>query len=206
MNYQGIDFFKLDDQLSGDEKKIRSNVRDFISHAVIPIIADCFEQERFPKELISEFAKLKVFGSTIQGYGCAGLNYTSYGLMMQEIERGDSGLRSFVSVQGALCMYPIFAYASDEIKKKYLPEMAQGKLIGCFGLTEPEFGSNPAGMTTTVRREGNHFVLNGHKRWLTNGAIADLAIIWAKDENGKVNGFVVDRSLPGITVNLFEKG
>ncbi len=205
MNYQGIDFFKLDEQLSGEEKKIRSNVRDFISRSVMPIIADCFEQQRFPKELIGEFAKLGVFGSTIQGYGCAGVNYTSYGLMMQEIERGDSGLRSFVSVQGALCMYPIFAYARDEIKKKYLPEMAQGKLIGCFGLTEPEFGSNPAGMTTNVRKEGNHFILNGHKRWLTNGAIADIAIIWAKDENGKVNGFVVDLSLPGITVNLFEK-
>lgn len=205
MNYTGIDFFNLDEHLSVDEKNIRSRVREFVSQEVVPIIADCFETQRFPKELISEFAKLGVFGSTVKGYGCAGVNYTSYGLMMQEIERADSGLRSFVSVQGALCMYPIYAYASEDLKKKYLPEMAQGKLIGCFGLTEPEFGSNPAGMLTRVRRQGDKFILNGHKRWLTNGAIADLAIVWAKDEDDKVCGFIVDRSLPGITVNLLEK-
>lgn len=205
MSFQSIDFFHLDEQLTTDEKKIRQNVRSFVDQSVMPIIADCFENQRFPKELIPEFSKLGVFGSTIKGYGCAGINYTSYGLMMQEIERADSGLRSFVSVQGALCMFPIFAYASEELKKKYLPEMAQGKLIGCFGLTEPDFGSNPAGMTTKVRREGDKFILNGHKRWLTNGGIADLAIVWARDEEDKVCGFIVDRHLPGITVNQLEK-
>lgn len=200
-----IDFFNLDEHLSSDEKKHRNDVNAFVRSSVIPIIADCFEQQRFPKELITDFAKLGVFGSTIKGYGCAGVNATTYGLMMQEIERADSGLRSFVSVQGALCMYPISAYASEELKKKYLPEMAQGKLIGCFGLTEPDFGSNPAGMTTHVRKEGDKYILNGHKRWLTNGGLADLIIVWAKDEAGKVNGFIVNRDLPGITVKSLDK-
>ncbi len=200
-----IDFFQLDEHLSDPEKSIRKKVRDFMASAVLPIIADCFENQRFPKELIPEFAKLKVFGSTVHGYGCAGMNSTSYGLIMQEIESIDSGLRSFVSVQGALCMYPISAYASEDLKKKYLPEMAQGKLIGCFGLTEPDFGSNPGGMITRVRKDGNKYILNGHKRWLTNGGIADLAIVWAKDENEKIAGFIVDRNLPGIEVKSFEK-
>ncbi len=195
-----IDFFRLDDYLSAEEKSLRARVRDWMSSTVRPIITDCFEAQRFPRELIPGFAKLQVFGSTISGYGCAGVNSTSYGLIMQEIESVDSGLRSFVSVQGALCMFPISAYGSDELKKKYLPEMAQGKLIGCFGLTEPDFGSNPSGMTTSVRKEAGHYILNGHKRWLTNGGIADLAIIWAKDENGKIAGLVVDRSLSGIEV------
>ena len=199
--FQSIDFFNLDDQLSADEKNVRLRVRDFVSNEVMPIIAECFETQRFPKELVPGFAKLGTLGSTIHGYGCAGLNYTSYGLIMQEIERADSGLRSFVSVQGALCMYPISAYASEDLKKKYLPEMAQGKLIGCFGLTEPDFGSNPSGMTTHVRKEGDKYILNGHKRWLTNGTLADLAIIWAKNEAGKICGFIVPRDLSGIQVN-----
>jgi glutaryl-CoA dehydrogenase len=203
--FQTIDFFNLDEQLNTDEKAVRLKVRDFISKDVMPIIADCFEAQRFPKELIPGFAKLGTLGSTIQGYGCAGLNYTTYGLIMQEIERADSGLRSFVSVQGALCMYPISAYASEELKKKYLPEMAQGKLIGCFGLTEPDFGSNPSNMTTHVRKEGDKYILNGHKRWLTNGTLADLAIVWAKNEAGKICGFIVNRELPGIQVNTLEK-
>ncbi len=203
--FQSIDFFNLDEQLSSDEKSLRSNVRSFVSKEVMPIIADCFETQRFPKELIPGLAKLGTFGSTIRGYGCAGVNYTSYGLIMQEIERADSGLRSFVSVQGALCMFPISAYASEDLKKKYLPEMAQGKLIGCFGLTEPDAGSNPAGMTTHVRKEGDKYILNGHKRWLTNGTMADLAIVWAKNEAGKINGFIVDRSLPGIEVRSLER-
>jgi len=205
MDFKGIDFFGLEELFSKEEKSLRQNVREFVSKEVMPIIADCFENQRFPKELIPGFAKLGVFGSTIQGYGCAGVNSTSYGLIMQEIERADSGLRSFVSVQGALCMYPIFAYASESLKKKYLPEMAQGKLIGCFGLTEPDFGSNPAGMTTHVRKEGNVYILNGHKRWLTNGTIADLAVVWAKDEAGKIGGYLVERSLPGIEVRTLEK-
>jgi glutaryl-CoA dehydrogenase len=204
-SFQSIDFFQLDEHLSSDEKSVRSKVRDFVSQDVMPIIADCYETQRFPKELIPGFAKLGAFGSTIQGYGCAGVNSTTYGLIMQEIERADSGLRSFVSVQGALCMSPIASYASEDLKKKYLPEMAQGKLIGCFGLTEPDFGSNPAGMITQVRKEGDRYILNGHKRWLTNGPIADLAIVWAKNEDGKVCGFIVDRDLPGIEVRTLEK-
>lgn len=204
-DFQSIDFFNLDEHLSSEEKEVRRKVRDFASKEIVPIIADCFETQRFPKELIPGFAKLGVFGSTIQGYSCAGVNYTTYGLMMQEIERVDSGLRSFVSVQGALSMFPISAYASEDLKRKYLPEMAQGKLIGCFGLTEPDFGSNPAGMTTHVRKEGDKYILNGHKRWLTNGTIADLAIIWAKNETGKVCGFIVDRDLPGIEVRQLER-
>ncbi|MEZ0391914.1 MAG: acyl-CoA dehydrogenase family protein [Pseudobdellovibrionaceae bacterium] len=204
-DFQSIDFFNLDQHLSTDEKSTRAKVRDFVTKEVMPIIADCFETQRFPKELIPGFAKLGVFGSTIQGYGCAGANATTYGLMMQEIERADSGLRSFVSVQGALCMYPISAYASEDLKKKYLPEMAQGKLIGCFGLTEPDFGSNPSGMTTHVRKEGSKYILNGHKRWLTNGPLADLAVVWAKNEEGKVCGFLVERNLPGIEVKTLER-
>jgi glutaryl-CoA dehydrogenase len=200
-----IDFLSLDSELSTDEKNIRTKIHGFIAKEVMPIIADCFEQQRFPKELVKEFGKLGTLGSTIQGYGCAGVNSTSYGLIMQEIERADSGLRSFVSVQGALCMFPIAEYASEDLKKKYLPEMAAGNLIGCFGLTEPDFGSNPAGMTTSVRKEGDKYILNGHKRWLTNGEIAGLAIIWAKDENGKVCGFIVDRDLPGIEVKSLQK-
>jgi glutaryl-CoA dehydrogenase len=200
-----IDFLNLDEQLTADEKRFRDKVRQFITKDVMPIIADCFETQRFPKELVSEFGKLGTLGSTIQGYGCAGSNFTTYGLIMQEIEAADSGLRSFVSVQGALCMFPISAYGSEDLKKKYLPEMAKGNLIGCFGLTEPDFGSNPGGMITRVKKQGDKFILNGHKRWLTNGAIADLAIVWAKDENDKVCGFVVDRSLPGITVQPLEK-
>lgn len=200
-----IDFFKLDDHLSQEEKSYREKTASFIQQSVMPIIADCFETQRFPQELATEFGKIGALGSTIQGYGCAGVNYTTYGLIMQEIERADSGIRSFVSVQGALSMFPIAAYASEALKKKYLPDMAAGKLIGCFGLTEPEFGSNPSGMTTKVRKEGDKYILNGHKRWLTNGTVAGVAIIWAKDENGKVCGFIVDRDLPGITVNTLPR-
>lgn len=204
-NFHSLDFFNLDEHLNAEEKSTRSKIRDFVSKDVMPLIADCFEAQRFPKELIPEFAKLGALGSTIQGYGCAGVNSTTYGLIMQEIERADSGLRSFVSVQGALCMYPIAAYASEDLKKKYLPEMAQGKKIGCFGLTEPDFGSNPSNMTTHVRKEGGKYILNGHKRWLTNGTMADLVLVWAKNENGKVCGFVVERDLPGIEVRTLEK-
>lgn len=202
---KNLDFLNLDEEFSPQELAVRQNLQTYMTENVVPIIADCFENQRFPKEIIPDLAAMKVFGSTIQGYGCPGLNWTTYGLMMQEIERVDSGLRSFVSVQGALCMYPIFAYADEEIKKKFLPEMAQGKLIGCFGLTEPDFGSNPAGMQTSVRKEGNKYILNGHKKWLTNGLIADLAIIWAKDADQKIRGFVVPRDLPGVTAKAFEK-
>ena len=199
-----FDLFQIDSSLSASEIQYRDQVRKFVDQSLIPRLAESYETEKFPKDLIPEMAKLNLLGSSVQGYGCAGTSYTTYGLMMQELERGDSGVRSFASVQGALCMFPISAYADEELKKKYLPEMAQGKLIGCFGLTEPDFGSNPASMKTFVREESDHYVLNGHKKWLTNGLIADLMIIWAKNSEGKVCGFVLEKDWAGIEVRALK--
>jgi glutaryl-CoA dehydrogenase len=194
------DFFDVDEMLTSEERQIRDTVREFVSSEIIPIIEDCFMQDRFPKELVPKFARLGVFGPTIEGFGCAGLNSTSYGLIMQELERGDSGLRSFVSVQSSLCMHPIHAFGTEEQKTKYLPGMARGELIGCFGLTEPDFGSNPAGMVTRARRDGSDYIINGSKMWITNGSIADLAIVWAKvpEDNDKIHGFIVDTDTKGF--------
>lgn len=205
--YHAPDFMCIDAHLSDEERMIRDTVRDFVSREVIPIIDDCFVRDEFPKQLIAPLAELGTLGATIHGNGCAGLNYTSYGLIMQELERGDSGVRSFVSVQGALCMFPIDAFGSDEHKKKYLPKMAKGELIGCFGLTEPDFGSNPGGMITTARKDGTDYVLNGAKMWITNGGVADLAIVWAKvpDAGGKIHGFIVDRDRPGFKTRDIHK-
>jgi glutaryl-CoA dehydrogenase len=197
--YTATDFMNMDAHFSEDERLIRDTVRQFVSREIIPIISEHYEKGTFPKELIPQLAELGVFGSTIQGYGCAGLNYTSYGLIMQELERGDSGLRSFVSVQGALCMHPIATFGTEAHKKKYLPEMAQGKLIGCFGLTEPDFGSNPGGMVTRAKKDGNDYIINGSKLWITNGGISHLAIVWAKNDDGKIKGFIVDRNTKGFT-------
>ncbi len=197
------DFLQIDELLTPDELQIRATVRSFVSAEVIPIIDDCFMNDRFPKELVPRLAALGVFGPTIEGYGCAGLNSTSYGLIMQELERGDSGLRSFVSVQSSLCMHPIYAYGTEEQKRKYLPKMAKGELIGCFGLTEPDFGSNPAGLITRATKDGSHYILNGTKTWITSGSIADLAVVWAKvkDDAGKdrIHGFIVEKGTPGFT-------
>lgn len=206
-NFSAPDFFQTNELLNSDEIMIRDTVREFISKEVIPIIEDSFMKDEFPKQWIPILGKLGVFGATIQGYGCAGLNYTSYGLIMQELERGDSGLRSFVSVQGALCMYPIAEFGTEEQKQKYLPEMAKGNLIGCFGLTEPDFGSNPSGMLTRAEKDGDHYILNGSKMWITNGGISHLAIVWAKcpQENNKIIGFIVDRDTPGFTVRDIHK-
>ena len=205
--FEAPDFYEIDDLLSSEERRVRDAVREFTTQQIMPIIEDCFIEGRFPKELIPEFAKLGVFGSTISGYGCAGLNSTSYGLIMQEIERGDSGLRSFVSVQSSLCMHPIHAYGTEEQKQKYLPKMAKGELIGCFGLTEPDFGSNPAGMITTARKDGDSYILNGTKMWITSGSIADLAIVWAKvpDKDGRIHGFIVEKGTPGFTARDIHK-
>jgi glutaryl-CoA dehydrogenase len=197
--YNPPDFFDIASHLTEDEIMVRDTVRQFVSREVMPIIEKHHNAGTFPTELIPQLAEMGTLGATIQGYGCAGLNYTSYGLIMQELERGDSGVRSFVSVQGALCMYPIYAYGTEEHKKKYLPGMAQGKLIGCFGLTEPDFGSNPGGMVTRARKDGNHYVLNGTKRWITNGGVSQLAIVWAKNDEGKIKGFIVDRDTKGFT-------
>lgn len=205
--FSAPDFFDINELLTPDERQVRDTVRDFVSSEIIPIVDDCFVQDRFPKELIPGLAELGVFGPTIEGYGCAGLNSTSYGLIMQELERGDSGLRSFVSVQSSLCMHPIHAYGTDEQKNKYLPKMAKGELIGCFGLTEHDYGSNPAGLVTRARKDGDHYVLNGAKMWITSGSIADLAIVWAKvPENGdKIHGFIVEKGTPGFEARDIHK-
>ncbi len=189
---------ELEELLTPDERQVRATVREFVSKEIIPIIDQCFVTDRFPKELVPGLAALGVFGPTIEGYGCAGLNSTSYGLIMQELERGDSGLRSFVSVQSSLCMHPIHAYGSEDQRKKYLPKMAKGELIGCFGLTEPDFGSNPAGLITSAQKDGSHYVINGTKMWITSGSIADLAIVWAKSD-GRIHGFIVEKGTPGFT-------
>ncbi len=201
------DFFNIDQQLSEEQRMIRDSVRQFVSKEVMPIIDDCFMKDTFPKHLIPMLAEMGTLGSTIQGYGCAGLDYTSYGLIMQELERGDSGIRSFVSVQGALCMHPINAFGTEVHKKKYLPKMAKGELIGCFGLTEPDFGSDPGGMVTRAKKDGNDYILNGTKMWITNGGVSDLAIVWAKvpDDGDKIHGFIVDRGLKGFTVRDIHK-
>lgn len=203
--FESVDFLDLSSELSPEEILIRDTVRQYVNKEIMPRIADDYEKGVFPKELIPGLAELGTLGSTIQGYGCAGVNYTSYGLIMQELERADSGIRSFVSVQGALCMFPIAEFGSEDLKKKYLPKMANGEWIGCFGLTEPDFGSNPSGMRTTAIKDGDEYVLNGSKMWITNGGISHLAIVWARNENGKVIGLVVDRDLKGFKVRNIEK-
>jgi glutaryl-CoA dehydrogenase len=193
--------YRLDDLLSPEERAARDAVARFVDERVLPIIGRCFRDGRFPRELVPEFARLGVLGANLQGYGCAGMNNVSYGLALQEIERGDSALRSFASVQVSLCMYPIHAFGSEAQKQRFLPKMAAGELIGCFGLTEPNAGSDPASMQTRARRDGDAWVLNGAKAWITNGAIADLAIVWAKTGDGgaeSLKGFIVERGMPGF--------
>ena len=199
--FKGVDFIGFDTLLSEDERLVRETARQFIEDNLIPIIEECNREGRFPKELIRPMGELGFYGATIQGYGCAGMNNVEYGLVMQETERGDSGVRSFVSVQSALCMYPIHAFGSDEQKNEWLPQMATGEKLGCFGLTEPDFGSNPGGMRTRAKKVGGDYILNGEKMWITSGTLADVAIIWAKvdDEDDRVHGFLVDTKLPGFS-------
>ena len=198
--FQGVDFLHLDASLSEDELLVRRTARDFVEDNLIPIIEECFRTERFPRELVPIMGELGFFGANLEGYGCAGMSNVEYGLVMQELERGDSGFRSFVSVQSALCMYPIYTFGSEEQKNTWLPAMASGKKLGCFGLTEPGFGSNPGGMTTTARKSGDEYILNGEKMWITSGNLADVAIIWAKveDEENRVRGFLVETDRPGF--------
>jgi glutaryl-CoA dehydrogenase len=198
-----LDLYNVRSMLSDEERLVQDSVGKFVDDKVIPIIGECFEEERFPRELIPEVAELGLLGSSIHGYGCAGLNAVSYGLICQELERGDSGLRSFVSVQSSLCMYPIHAFGSEEQKQKWLPRMAKGEVIGCFGLTEPHGGSDPANMKTIARRQGKDWVLNGAKMWITNGSIADLAIVWAKTDEG-IRGFLVEKGFKGFTTNVIK--
>ncbi|HTB11051.1 MAG TPA: acyl-CoA dehydrogenase family protein [Bryobacteraceae bacterium] len=196
--FPGVDYLLIDSQLNEQELMVRQTARQFVDERVIPLIRDCYRDGRFPKELIGEMGRLGFFGANLEGYGCAGMNNVEYGLVMQELERGDSGVRSFASVQGALVMYPIYAYGSEEQKQKWLPRLQSGDAIGCFGLTEPGFGSNPAGMLTRAARDGSDWVLNGEKTWITNGSIADVAIVWARAEDG-IRGFLVEKGTAGFS-------
>ncbi|NPC51160.1 acyl-CoA dehydrogenase [Corallococcus sp. AB032C] len=196
------DLFRIDDLLSAEEKAARDAVARFVDAEVLPIIGKHFRDGTFPAHLIPGLAELGVLGANLQGYGCAGMSTVSYGLVLQELERGDSGLRSFASVQGSLCMFPIHAFGSEEQKTRFLPGMAKGQLIGCFGLTEPDFGSNPGGMRARARKDGDTWVLNGTKAWITNGSIADVAVVWAKTDDGgpeSVRGFLVEKGMPGFS-------
>src|SRR5579863_7613148 len=196
--FAGVDFIDFDSQLNDEEKLVRQTARRFVDNEIIPIIEKHSREGTFPKHLIPLLGELGFFGANLHGYGCAGMSNVAYGLMTQELERGDSGLRSFVSVQGALVMYPIHAFGSDEQKGRWLPALQQGKAIGCFGLTEPDFGSNPAGMRSRAVKDGDHFILNGEKTWITSGTIADVALVWARAED-VIRGFLVERGTPGFT-------
>ena len=202
--FEGIDFYDLDSRFTEEERMIRDTVRAFVEDRVMPIIGEAYIERKFPKQLIPELGELGVYGANLpEKYGCAGLNNVSYGLIMQELERGDSGIRSFVSVQGALVMYPIFAFGSEEHRTEWLPKLATGEAIGCFGLTEPDYGSDPGGMITTAKQTSDGWLLNGGKMWITNGSMADVAIIWAQtrelgDVKG-IRGFVVPTNTPGFS-------
>jgi glutaryl-CoA dehydrogenase len=192
-----VDFYRVDDLLKEDERLVRSTVGRFVDQRFLPLIAEHYERGTFPMELVPELARLGLFGMHLHGYGAAGMSNVMYGLASQELERGDSGLRSFVSVQGSLSMFPIHRYGSEEQKQRWLPAMAKGEVLGCFGLTEPDFGSNPAGMATRARRDGGDWVLNGTKRWITNGNMAQLAVIWARTDSG-IRGFLVETDTKGF--------
>lgn len=194
--FKGVDYLLIDSQLNEDELLVRQSARQFVEGRVIPVIKECYNQGRFPAEVIPLMGELGFFGANLEGYGCAGMSNVEYGLIMQELERADSGLRSFVSVQGALVMYPIHAYGSESQKVAWLPKLQSGAAVGCFGLTEPGFGSNPGGMTTTAKRDGGGWVLNGEKTWITNGTVADVAVVWARTDEG-IRGFLVEKGTKG---------
>ena len=196
-----MDYLRIDSFLDEQALLVRQAARQFVDERVMPKIRDCFRAGEFPVELIAEMGRLGFLGANLEGYGCAGMNALEYGLMMQELERGDSGVRSFVSVQGSLVMYPILTFGSEEQKQKWLPRMQAGEAVGCFGLTEPDFGSNPAGMRTTAKRDGAGWVLNGEKTWITSGSIADVSIVWARAEEG-IRGFLIERGTPGFSTSV----
>jgi|SRR5580700_696536 glutaryl-CoA dehydrogenase len=203
--YKGVDLIGFDNLLGDDERLSRDTARQFIEDNLIPIIEECNREGRFPRELIPQMGQLGFFGANLTGYGCAGMSNVEYGLVMQEFERGDSGVRSFVSVQSALVMYPIFTFGSEDQKNFWLPKLASGEKLGCFGLTEPDYGSNPGGMRTRADRSGDEYILNGEKMWITSGTISDVAVIWAKvygdpdTEEGRVRGFLVETDRPGFS-------
>jgi glutaryl-CoA dehydrogenase len=196
--FHGVDYLQIDSLLADDEKLVRQTVREFVDKEVLPHIEEWNRSGKFPMHLVPLMAELGFCGANLEGYGCAGMSNVQYGLIMQELERGDSGLRSFVSVQGALVMYPVKEYGSEDQKERWLPALQQGKAIGCFGLTEPDFGSNPAGMRTRALKDGDYWILNGEKAWITSGTIADVAVVWARTEEG-VRGFLVEKGTPGYT-------
>ena len=198
-----LDLFDIQSELSDDEAMVKDTVARFVDDRVIPLMREAFEKHEFPRHLIGEVAELGLLGSSIDGYDCAGMNSVSYGLICQELERGDSGLRSFVSVQSSLVMYPIHAYGSDEQKDRWLPAMARGEAIGCFGLTEPHGGSDPGNMKTHAKRDGDDWILNGSKMWITNATIADAAVVWAKTDEG-IKGFIVEKDMPGYAAQEIE--
>jgi glutaryl-CoA dehydrogenase len=200
MAFRGVDYLLIDSQLSHQELLVRQTARRFVDERVLPLLRDCFRDARFPSELIPEIGELGFLGANLHGYGCAGMSNVEYGLVMQEVERADSGLRSFISVQGALVMYPILEYGSEEQKLRWLPLLQSGEAIGCFGLTEPDFGSNPAGMRTRAEKDGETWILNGEKTWITNGTVADVAIVWARTGEG-IRGFLVEKGTPGFTTS-----
>ncbi len=200
-SFKGVDYLEIDSLFSEEELLVRKTIRDFVDKEVLPIITEHNRNATFPKELIPKMGALGIYGANLDGYGCAGMSEVQYGLIMQELERGDSGLRSFASVQGALVMYPIYTYGSEEQREQWLPRLQSGSAVGCFGLTEPDFGSNPGGMRTRAKKKGGKYVLNGEKLWITNGSIADVAVVWAKvdDEQDEIAGFLVDRNCPGYS-------
>ncbi|GAB4231627.1 MAG: acyl-CoA dehydrogenase family protein [Ekhidna sp.] len=198
--FESPDFYCIDDLLTDEHKLIRSSVRDFVKKEITPYIEGWAEKNHFPEEIVKKFGEVGAFGPTVPSeYGGGGLDYISYGLIMQEIERGDSGMRSTASVQGSLVMYPIYAYGSEEQRNKYLPKLASGEMLGCFGLTEPNHGSNPGGMETNFKDMGDHYLLNGAKMWISNSPKADIAVVWAKNEEGRIHGLIVERGMEGFT-------
>lgn len=198
--YESPDFYAIDSLLTEEHKLVRSAVRDFVKREISPYIEDWAQRAHFPYEIVKKFGEIGAFGPTLPvEYGCGGMDYISYGIIMQEIERGDSGMRSTASVQGSLVMYPIYKFGNEQQRKKYLPKLASGEWLGCFGLTEPDHGSNPSGMVTNFKDKGDHYLLNGAKMWISNSPRADVAVVWAKNEEGRIHGLIVERGMPGFT-------
>jgi glutaryl-CoA dehydrogenase len=197
--FKGVDYYGIDGLLTEEQRMARDMVRDWVEAKFLPVVAQHHRDETFPIDMRRDLGEMGVFGATLKGYGCAGLDHVSYGLIMQELERGDSGLRSFASVQSGLVMYPIYSYGSPAQKDRWLPRLQSGEALGCFGLTEPDFGSDPGGMKTRAARAGDGYVLNGTKLWITNGSVADVAVVWAKDDDGEIGGYLVERGTPGFS-------